>query len=136
MTENRISLLQQKIADILNDAERVVALYTLPFLSSNIDDLSCVEGLDQNDINADSYMKSVNALLRTHSVIGQILHGRSGTFSASLVLDCITRMVKASGRYVSLNHAIATVLIYDRDKSLTDFGRVFKSDKIISRGKI
>jgi hypothetical protein len=79
-------------------------------------------------IDHDSYMKSVNALLRTHSVIGQILSGRSGTFNAQLVTDCITRMVKASGRYVSLNHAIAAVLIYDRDKSLEEIRIAFRAD--------
>ena len=61
-------------------------------------------------------MRNVNALMRIHSVIGQILTGRSGTYNSGLVLDCITRMVKASGRYASLNHAIATVLLYDQEK--------------------
>jgi hypothetical protein len=79
-------------------------------------------------IDHDSYMKNVNALLRTHSVIGQILSGRPGTFNTQLVTDCITRMVKASGRYVSLNHAIAAVLIYDRDKTLEEIRVAFRAD--------
>jgi hypothetical protein len=105
VAHNRLALLQEKIADIINDAERVVARYTLPFLNARIGDSSSIENLEIA-VDHDSYIKSVNALLRTHSVIGQILGARSGTFTASLVLDCITRMVKASGRYVSLNHAI------------------------------
>jgi hypothetical protein len=135
VSENRLTLLQEKIADIVNDAERVVARYTLPFLNSNIADSYYVEGLDSNQLDGDSYMRSVNALLRTHSVIGQILSGRSGTFSANIILDCITRMVKASGRYVSLNHAIATVLIYDKDKSIVDIDQVIKGDKLTEEEK-
>ncbi|MCA1512668.1 toll/interleukin-1 receptor domain-containing protein [Bradyrhizobium sp. NBAIM01] len=128
VTENRVLLLQEKIADIIDDAARVVARYTLPFLSPSIGDSTHVDNLEVAAIDHDSYMRSVNALLRTHSVIGQILSGRSGTFSAGLVIDCITRMVKASGRYVSLNHAIAAVLIYDREKSMEEIRTAFRAD--------
>jgi hypothetical protein len=129
VTENRMILLQEKIADIVDDAARVVARYIIPFLSPGIGDSSSVYNMEVlATIDHDSYMKSVNALLRTHSVIGQILSGRSGTFNAQLVTDRITRMVKASGRYVSLNHAIAAVLIYDRDKSLEEIRIAFRAD--------
>lgn len=127
VSQNRMQLLQEKLADIIVDAERVVARYTLPFLSAKIGDSAPIDEIEPSGLDADSYMKSVNALLRTHSVIGQILNGRSGTFGAQLVLDCITRMVKASGRYVSLNHAIAAVLIYDKDTSLEDVQRAFQT---------
>lgn len=126
---NRIALLQEKIADIISDAERVVARYTLPFLNPRIGDASEVEATDVA-IDHDSYMKSVNALLRTHSVIGQILAARSGTFNAALVLDCITRMVKASGRYVALNHAIAAVLMYDKDFSVEELKKEFRESSL------
>jgi len=38
-------------------------------------------------------------------------------------------MVKASGRYVSLNHAIAAVLMYDRGSALTQVAEAFPSKK-------
>jgi hypothetical protein len=103
--------------------------YTLPFLHVKIGDLSN-EDAREVSINQDSYIKSVNALLRTHSVIGQILSARSGTFSANLVLDCITRMVQASGRYVALNHAIAAVLIYDREGSVREMQEEVRDDRM------
>jgi hypothetical protein len=115
--------LHEKIADIINDAEKVVARYTLPFLNSNIADSSHVENIETTEIDADSYMRSVNALLRIHSVIGQILGARPGTYNSILLLDCITKMVMASGRYASLNHSIAAVLIFDKEKSLQDLKR-------------
>jgi hypothetical protein len=43
------------------------------------------------------------------------------------MLDCITRMVQASGRYIALNHAISAVLIYDRDKALDEVDRAYDS---------
>jgi hypothetical protein len=134
VSENRMSLLQEKIADIIEDAERVVARYTLPFLSPKIGDSGSVENIEVT-VDHDSYMRTVNALLRTHSVIGQILSARSGTFSADLVLDCITRMVKASGRYVALNHAIAAVLIYDRDNSIQVIERTIRGDHLSAEEK-
>lgn len=76
VTENRMILLQEKIADIIDDAARVVARYTLPFLNTRIGDSTTIDNLEVvAAIDHDSYMKSVNALLRTHSVIGQILSG-------------------------------------------------------------
>jgi hypothetical protein len=39
-------------------------------------------------------------------------------------------MVKASGRYVSLNHAIATVLLFDKEQSLEEVGRAVGGDKL------
>jgi hypothetical protein len=134
VAHNRLALLQEKIADIINDAERVVARYTLPFLNARIGDSSSIENLEIA-VDHDSYIKSVNALLRTHSVIGQILGARSGTFTASLVLDCITGMVKASGRYVSLNHAIAAVLIYDKAHSVQEIGKQLRGDDLTSEEK-
>jgi hypothetical protein len=128
VSENRATLLQGKIADILNNAEKVVASYTLPFLKAEIGDSAHVEDMDRTKIDSDSYMQSVNALLRIHSVIGQILGARSGTYGANLVLDCITRMVKASGRYVALNHAIATVLILEKDQSIADIAKIARGD--------
>ncbi len=116
--ENRLELMKDKISDIVDDAEQVVAKYALPFLDPNIEDSEFVDSIDESAVDTDSYMKSVNALLRTHSVIGQILNSRSGTYSAQLVMDCITKMVQASGRYASLNHAIATVLMYDPQQAI------------------
>lgn len=132
--ENRMTLLQEKIADIISDAEKVVARYTLPFLNPRIGDASKDQALDVR-IDSDSYMQSVNALLRTHSVIGQILSARSGTFTATLVLDCITRMVMASGRYVTLNHAIAAVLMYDKDFSVEELKKEFKESSLTPEEK-
>jgi hypothetical protein len=134
VSENRLLLLQEKLADIINDAERAVARYTLPFLNAKIGDSANEDAYDVT-VDADSYMRSVNALLRTHSVIGQILSGRSGTFQAPLVLECITRMVKASGRYVSLNHAIAAVLIYDKESSVKEIDRTMRGDHLTPEEK-
>lgn len=120
VTENRVVLLQARVIDIVHNAEQVVARYTLPFLSTDIADSSYIENIDVTYIDADSYMRSVNALMRIHSVIGQILSGRTGTYTSALVLDCITRMVKASGRYAMLNQAIATVLLYDKAGTIED----------------
>lgn len=118
ISQNRITILETKIADIINNAESVVASYTLPFLRTTIGDSEYIDNIDPVKIDADSYMRSVNALLRIHSVIGQILGSRSGTYKSSLMLNCIERMVKASGRYVYLNHAIATVLIFNREAAI------------------
>lgn len=126
--ENRTRLLKDKVIDILDSAEEVVAKYTLPFLDSKIDDSEPMEQIDRDDFNGDSYIKSVNALLRIHSVIGQILTGRSGTYGADLVLTCITKMVQASGRYASLNHAIAAVLIYDKPSALLEVEKAVKGE--------
>ncbi|OWW01914.1 hypothetical protein ATY81_23505 [Rhizobium sp. R72] len=128
--ENRVTLLKEKIADIIENAEDVVARYTLPFLDAHIADSEFVDEISRQEIDGDSYMKSVNALLRIHSVLGQILSGRSGTYGADVVLDCITRMVKASGRYASLNHAIAALLMYDKEGSLADIEKSFKNEKL------
>ncbi|MCX5512231.1 hypothetical protein C3941_09180 [Kaistia algarum] len=114
---NRLAILREKINDIVGDAMKVVARYTLPFLHSSIADSEFVEAISSDEIDGDSYMRSVNALLRTHSVLGQILSTRAGTFGADVLLDCITNMVHASGRYASLNHAIATVLMHEDDET-------------------
>lgn len=135
LRENRVSLLNEKIGDIINNAEKVVAKYTLPFLNCSIEDSVYIDRIDADTIDSESYMKSVNALLRIHSVIGQILSSRSGTFGAEFVMDCIERMVKASGRYTSLNHAIATVIIYDKEKSIGELKSVFAGDRITTQEK-
>ena len=49
--------------------------YPLPFLNPRVN--SSNEDAADVHIDQDSYIKSVNALLRTHSVIGQILGARS-----------------------------------------------------------
>ncbi|WP_274426177.1 TIR domain-containing protein [Chelativorans sp. YIM 93263] len=128
IVDNRVAVIREKITDIIRGAEDVVAKYTLPFLVSSIDDSELVEEIDQKDLDADSYMRSVNALLRIHSVLGQILTTRSGTYNADLVLACISKMVQASGRYAYLNHAIATVLIYDADGHAAEVDRAIDSD--------
>jgi hypothetical protein len=133
--DNRVRLLRDKIGNIIDNAESVVAKYTLPFLDSNIQDSEYMEDIDDKDIDADSYMKSVNALLRIHSVIGQILSGRSGTYESELVLSCILKMVQASGRYATLNHAIAALLVYDKDSALSDIVNVYETDKLSSDEK-
>jgi hypothetical protein len=113
--KNRLDILKDKINDIIGNAMEVVAQYTLPFLNPHIGDSELVEKIDQHEIDGDSYMRSVNALLRSHSVLGQILATRAGTFPAPVLLDCIANMVQASGRYAALNHAIATVLMHEDD---------------------
>jgi hypothetical protein len=123
VSDNRREMLRQNVANIIEDAEGVVARYTLPFLDSDIGDSEYVEQIDYTVISADSYMKSTNALMRIHSVLGQILSSRPGTFETKILLDCIKRMVQASGRYIALNHAIAAVLIVDRDASLEEVDR-------------
>jgi len=133
--EHRSQLLQEKIADILENAEKVVAHYTLPFLKVDIGDSGHIDSIDRNEIDGDSYMRSVNALLRIHSVIGQILGGRSGTYGSHLMFDCITRMVKASGRYASLNHAIATVLVLEKDQAIADIALSENADKNFAKDR-
>jgi hypothetical protein len=126
-SENRAKILRERVVSILDEAETVVAQYTLPFINPEIGDSEYVKQMSADTIGADSYMKSINALMRVHSVIGQILASRSGTFDAKTMLDCITRMVQASGRYIALNHAISAVLIYDRDKALDEVDRAYDS---------
>jgi hypothetical protein len=121
--------------DIIEEAEGVVAKYTLPFLSDEIGDSEIVEIIMPEEIGADSYMKSLNALMRIHSVLGQILSSRSGTFDSRTMVKCITRMVQASGRYVALNHAIAAVLIYDKQKSLDEVDRAYDNQKLSKEEK-
>lgn len=114
--EKKLELLKERVVSVIDDVKSVVARYTLPFLNHKIDDSLFVEDMDVETANADSYIRNVNALLRIHSIIGQILNSRPGTFGAQFVLDCITRMVQASGRYATLNHAIATVLVYEQSQ--------------------
>nr|WP_137830559.1 toll/interleukin-1 receptor domain-containing protein [Methylobacterium sp. L1A1] len=129
--ENRVALLQEKVLDILDNAEKVVARFTLPFLgNNNMDEESFLLEIEKNVQDADSYMKSVNALLRIHSIIGQILNARTGTYDAKLIMECITRMVQASGRYASLNHAIATVLFYDRANQVDAVSALYPKSKL------
>jgi len=130
VSESRNSILRQRVLDIIDDAEGVVARYTLPFLNAEIDDSEYIVAMDTQSFGADSYMKSMNALMRIHSVIGQILASRSGTFDSKTLVDCITRMVRASGRYVALNHAIAAVLVYDKQKGLVEVDRAFDNARM------
>lgn len=130
VTDNRKDLMREHVLDVISDAEKVVARYTLPFLNSHIPDSSMLEQIDAKELDGDSYMNSVNALLRIHSVLGQILSTRAGTYSATVVLECITKMVQASGRYASLNHAIATVLIYGDEKSRDEIKRAYEGDQL------
>jgi TIR domain len=136
VSENREVFLKEKVYSIIEDAEKVVAKYTLPFLSDQVADSEFVEGMNGKDIDSESYMKSVNALLRIHSVIGQILSSRSGTFPAKVMLDCIERMVRASGRYAYLNHAIATILLQDKEQSLLDVDKAIDNDSLSPEEKL
>ncbi|ESZ78291.1 toll/interleukin-1 receptor domain-containing protein [Mesorhizobium sp. L103C105A0] len=126
--ENRRVILREKVQDIIGQANKVVARYTLPFLSSSIGDSEFVTEIKQGEIDGDSYMRSVNALFRIHSVLGQVLSTRAGTYSASSVLACITKMVQASGRYASLNHSVATVLMFDAEKSRAEVDIAIKGE--------
>jgi len=81
-------------------------------------------------------MNSLNALMRVHSVIGQILVSRSGTFDSKTMLDCITRMVQASGRYIALNHAISAVLLFDRKGSLEEVDRFYDRPGLTKEEKL
>lgn len=130
VNHNRAALLKEKVSDIIGSAEKLVAQYTLPFLKANIGDSELIEVIGPNEIDADSYLRSVNALLRIHSVLGQILSTRAGTYDAKVVLECITKMVQASGRYASLNHAIATVLIYGGDETRTEIEKVYETEQM------
>jgi hypothetical protein len=129
-TQDRLNLLSHKIVDVINEAESMVAKYTLPFLNADIEDSECVDNIDNLDINTDSYMKNANALFRLHSVIGQILSTRSGTFSAPVLVNCIERMVKASGRFSYLNHAIAAVIIYDKENNADQIDKAIVSEAL------
>jgi hypothetical protein len=133
--ENRLLLMKEEIRDIVEDAEGVVARYTLPFLDPNIEDSELVDGIHHDGLDDDSYLKSVNALLRTHSVVGQILSSRSGTYGSGLVMECISKMVQASGRYASLNHAIATLLIYEPSIAHIQMGSVLRSETMTQEEK-
>jgi len=132
---NRADLLKSEVKDIINDAEEVVARYTLPFLDPKIDDSELVDEIPKDEINGDSYIKSVNALLRTHSVIGQILNSRSGTYGADLVINCIEKMVEASGRYAYLNHSIATLILYDPDLAIKTADDVLNTENMTKEEK-
>lgn len=129
--DRRIALLREKVDDIINNAEVVVAKYTLPFIHTRIQDSSRDAGIDPAilEIDNDAYMQSVNALFRAHSVIGHILGARAGTYSAQLILDCVTRMVQASGRYAALNHAIATILTFEKARSINDIKDALSVDE-------
>ncbi|WP_345820591.1 hypothetical protein ABC766_00605 [Methylobacterium fujisawaense] len=135
VNENRMALLQEKVSDIIEDAERVVARYTLPFLNVNMGDDKYNTHVDDEAADAESYMKSVNALLRIHSIIGQILNSRTGTYDAKLILDCITRMVQASGRYAYLNNAIATVLFHDKENQKDNISKIYDKPRLSDEEK-
>ncbi|MEI9430933.1 TIR domain-containing protein [Mesorhizobium sp. Cs1299R1N3] len=130
VSENRADLVREHVLDVISSAEKVVARYTLPFLNSNIGDSELIHKIDDREIDSDSYMHSVNALLRIHSVLGQILSTRAGTYSAPVILECITKMVQASGRYASLNHAIATVLMYDGERAREEVRHAYAADHL------
>lgn len=136
VSSNRAQILREKVTNIIDEAENVVAQYTLPFLNPDIDDSKFVNSMDTGAIDQDSYMNSLNALMRVHSVIGQILASRSGTFDSKTMLDCITRMVQASGRYIALNHAISAVLVYDRQGSLDEVDRAYDSPGLSKEEKL
>lgn len=131
----RSQILREKVVSIIDNSEEVVARFALPFLDADIGDSEYMPAIDPEALGADSYMKSTNALMRIHSVIGQILASRSGTFDSKTVLDCITRMVQASGRYIALNHAIAAVLIYDRHASKAEVDAAYDSSTLSSEEK-
>jgi hypothetical protein len=126
--KHRAELMKDQVGDILEDAETVVARYTLPFLAPQMEDANFQDLAQGDDFNGDSYIRSVNALMRTHSVIGQILNSRSGTYSGSVVVNCIEKMVHASGRYASLNHAIATLMIYDPALAIESANAVLRTE--------
>ena len=120
--KNRVALLKESVVNILQNAEQVVARYTVPFISTQIgdetpddDDLS---SLDADDLDVDSYMRNVNALLRIHSVMGHILSTRPGTYNRPVLENTLKAMVRASGRYASLNHSIAALLLYGDEDSI------------------
>lgn len=133
--KHRADLMRDHVGDILEDAETVVAKYTLPFLAPQMEGANFQDIAHGDDLNGDSYIKSVNALMRTHSVVGQILNSRSGTYSANLVVNCIEKMVHASGRYAFLNHAIATLMIYEPALAIESAGTVLRSEGMTDDAK-
>lgn len=133
--KHRADLMKDQVADILEDAETVVAKYTLPFLAPQMEGANFQDLAQGEDLNGDSYIKSVNALMRTHSVIGQILNSRSGTYSADLVVNCIEKMVHASGRYAFLNHAIATLMIYEPALAIESADTVLRAEGLTDDAK-
>lgn len=136
VSDNRREMLRQKVINVIEDAEGVVTRYALPFLDDNIEDSEYIEQIDVHFIDADSYMRSANALMRVHSVLGQILASRPGTFETSILLNCIERMVKASGRYIRLNHAIAAVLSVDKERSLHEVDRAVDNIELSPEEKL
>lgn len=130
ISEDRNDLVDNAASDLVREAEKVVAQYGLPFLNPKIGDADYVGDFDAEKFDADSYLRSVNALLRTHSIIGQILGARAGTYPAKQIMNCIEKMVAASGRFVALNHAIATVMLKDVDKTLGDIQGTFILDDV------
>jgi len=135
VSPNRAQILRDKVTSIIEESEGIVAQYTLPFLNPDIDDAKYPDAIDHKNVSPDSYMNSLNALMRVHSVIGQILASRSGTFDAKTMMDCITRMVQASGRYIALNHAISAVLLYDKPGSLEEVDRAYDDTKLSKEEK-
>lgn len=133
--KHRADLMKDQVGDILEDAETVVAKYTLPFLAPQMEGANFQDVAQGEDLNGDSYIKSVNALMRTHSVIGQILNSRSGTYSADLVVNCIEKMVHASGRYAFLNHAIATLMIYEPALAIESADTVLRTEGLTDDAK-
>ena len=116
--KHRADLMKDQVGDILEDAETVVAKYTLPFLAPQMEGANFQDVAQGKELNGDSYIKSVNALMRTHSVIGRILNSRSGIYNADLVVSCIEKMVQASGRYLlrpSQNPMTGPFLAHMRD---------------------
>ena len=53
VSENRASILEGKIADIVNNAEKVVACYTLPFLRTSIDHSEYVDNIETKKIDSE-----------------------------------------------------------------------------------
>ena len=125
--KNREELLKDSISNIIENSEKVVASYTLPFASKPIEDID-INADRNNDFDISSYMSNVNAMFRVHSVMSQILASRPGTIEKEKFIYAIEEMVKCSGRFARLNHAIAAVLIYDKENSLPEVEAAFPKD--------
>jgi len=127
----RDAILRDAVESITENEEKMVAQYTLPFCVKDINDIEYIQPSEiDSKIDVDSYMSNVNAMYRVHSVIGQILTNRAGTYSAKTVIEAIEKMIKSGGRFANANLAIAGILLDDEEGSIPEIQRAFPKDTI------
>lgn len=122
--EKRMEAVKANVSDILDEAEESVSCYTTPGLGFQVPDdpMPVVPDGSSLTVSRDSYQKHVNALIRLHSVMGHILQARSGTYTASRVVETIDAMVRASGRYADLNQSVALLIQHGDEDAIAEIG--------------